>query len=165
MTNIDKKIKKNLSAERRRRAENSMSDKCFFSLKNVDENSYDMVEKLNRIFGPIGAEFKIEHRELSDDISSDSLVVFFRPEHVKYKTKRAAGRKRNYVSYEEDGVTYRATVNRVRALIDKYGSVRAASMIGMNKSGMYKRLKKAQDAGIRLSETDRDALGADDILF
>ena len=165
MTNIDKKIKKNLSAERRRRAENSSFDKCFFSLKNVDDNSYDMVEKLNRLFGPIGAEFKIEHRELSDDISSDSLVVFFRPEQVKYKTKRAAGRKRSYVSYEEDGITYRATVNRIRQLIAKYGAVRAAAMIGMNKSGMYKRLRKAMDSGIRLQAGDRDALGEDDILF
>lgn len=165
MNNIDKKIKKNLSAERRRRAENSSSDKCFFCLRSVDENSYDMVDKLNRLFGPIGAEFRIEHRELSGDSSSDALVVFFRPEQVRYKTKRAAGRKRSYITYEEEGVIYRATVNRVRDLINRYGSVSAAEMIGMNKSGMYKRLKKAKEAGLKLPVGDRDALGDEDILF
>ena len=124
-----------------------------------------MVDKLNRVLGPTGAEFKIVHNETPEGFSSDTLVVSYRPEQVRYRTKRDAGRRKSYISYEEDGVTYRATVNRVRKLIKDYGSVEAARMIGMNKSGMYKRLKSATNSGISLSPGDKNALGDDDILF
>ena len=165
MSDIDKKIKQKLSQERRQRVENSSFDKCFFTLKNADESSLEMVDKLNRVLGPTGAEFKIVHNETPEGFSSDTLVVSYRPEQVRYRTKRDAGRRKSYVSYEEDGVTYRATVNRVRKLIKDYGSVEAARMIGMNKSGMYKRLKSATNSGISLPPDDKNALGDDDILF
>ncbi len=162
---IDKKIKKQLAADRKRRAEQSMSDKCYFTLKHVDDTSYEMTDKLNRLLGSTGARFSIEHKETPDGYESDTLVVSFKPEQVRYKTKRAAGRRKAYISYEMDGVTYRATVNRVRALIDEHGAMEAAKIIGMNKSGMYKRLKSATESGLKLRKGDADALGEDDILF
>ena len=165
MSDIDKKIKKKLSQERRQRVENSSFDKCFFTLKNVDDNSHEMVDKLNRVLGVTGAEFKIVHSESTQGFSVDTLVVSYRPEQVKYRTKRDAGRRKSYISYEEDGVTYRATVNRVRQLIRKHGAVEAAAMIGMNKSGMYKRLKAATETGVKLPENDKNAFGKEDILF
>ncbi len=163
--NMDKKIKKQLAADRKKRAEQSLSDKCYFTLKYVDDNSYEMIDKLNRLLGGTGAEFGIVHKKTPEGYESDTLVVSFKPEEVKYKTKRAAGRKKSYIAYEEDGVTYRATVNRVKALIQKHGAMEAARIIGMNKSGMYKRLKSASESGMKLRKGDADAVGEGDILF
>ncbi len=162
---IDKKIKKKLAEDRRKRAEESISDKCYFTLKHVDENTMEMAEKLNRILGSTGADFSIVHKKTPDGYESDTLVVSFKPEQVKYKTKRAAGRRKAYIMYEEDGISHRATVNRVKKLIKEHGAINAAQIIGMNKSGMYKRLNAALESGIKLSEQDADAIGSDDILF
>ncbi|MGN1022269.1 MAG: hypothetical protein ACI4OJ_02125 [Lachnospiraceae bacterium] len=82
------------------------------------------------------------------------LVITVREKNVEELRTRSAGRKQlprelspnpaNPFDLLPEGVQGVATVNKVEALIRAVGSDRAAELLGMSKTGMYKRLRTAR---------------------
>jgi hypothetical protein len=83
-----------------------------------------------------------------------NLVITVREQNVEEIRTRGAGRKQlprelfsnpaNPFDLLPDGVSGVATVHKVEALIRAVGSERAAELLGMSKTGMYKRLRAAR---------------------
>lgn len=134
--------------EKRRKRE----QKEILSLEKGEEYRFPLREApdpaalsaLNQVF-PAGLCFSLDHED---------LVVTVREKNAKIQRTRNAGRKKTPKELSPDPsnpfdllpehVSGTATVHKVEALIRAVGSERAADLLHMSKTGMYKRLRTAR---------------------
>lgn len=103
--------------------------------KNMGVSDKEQAQKLKQLLRPFG--INVSYYDCSDKRAV--LEFSYQEYRVEIKGTRRAGRKKTYIKGN-------ITVAEVENIIKNMGAVKAAASLGMSKSGMYARLKRARSA-------------------
>lgn len=156
--------KKERARERREILDAEHGSTYSFRLSGIEPEDAAAVERLNEICRGVGVTFELSESKFGG-FTLATLRVNLKENNVRSIRTRFAGRDMKEVRFpDDDGVMHPATVEKVETLIRRDGAQKTAERLGMSKSGMYKRLKSAREAG-RPAGEDEEPCSERDLSF